>query len=326
VRLLWRKGTPCSPLSCLPPFYSAISSTQATPLLRVRDDGKRKHPGVTLGPSSGERAKSSPPTVILSSTLVSPNPFAVLDTDTQYSPLAYIDVDLKPVEGREWMPARAMLDCGGQGSFINDKFSQNHQLPRESKQFPVSLVLADGSSSRAGAITEYNPILLRTATNEEPFCLDIAPISYDLILGMPWLRLHNPAVRFGSNLMLFDSPYCKENCSHYGKTIPLLPVPHLTSRTKERPVAPLFNRSQLGATELEPPMSPSTPTTPLPPPSFPKPPPTKLAPGGRARGPQVAKGGARRQKGASTPTPTLTLTPIPTKSTPRSGARGPRYQ
>jgi len=176
--------------------YPAISSTQATLIFRARGDGKRKHSGVTLGPSLGERAKSSPPTVILSSTLASPNPFVALHTDTQYSPLAYIDVDLKPVEGGEWMPARAMLDCGGQGSFINDKLSQDYRLPRESKQFPVSLVLGDGSSSQTEAITEYNPVLLRTTTNEEPFCLKVAPISYDLILGMPWLRLHNPAVRF----------------------------------------------------------------------------------------------------------------------------------
>jgi len=246
-----------------------------------------------LGPSLGERAKSSPSTVILSSTLASPNPFAALDTDTQYSPLAYIDVDLKLVEGGEWMPARAMLDCGGHGSFINDKLSQDYRLPHKSKQFPVSLVLADGSSSQTGAITEYNPVLLRTATNEEPFCLDVAPISYDLILGMPWLRLHNPAVRFGSNLMLFDSPYCKENCSHYGKTIPLLPVPHLTSRTREQPVTPVLNRSQLVATGPESPLSPApstisplppfTPTTPPLPPSFSMSPPTKSAPGGGAQ-------------------------------------------
>ena len=251
---------------------------------------------MTLGPSLGERANSSTPTVALSSTLTSLNPFSALDTDTQYSPLAYIDVDLKPVEGGEWMPARVMLDCGGQGSFINDKLSQDYQLRRESKQFPVSLVLADGSSSRTAAIIEYNPVLLRTVTDEEHFCLDIAPISYDLILGMPWLRLHHPAVRFGSNLMLFDSPYCKENCSHYGKTIPLLPVPHLTSRAEERPVTQVPNReSQLAATGPEspqppvtstiPPLPPFTPTIPPLPPSFPTPPPTKLAPRGGARGP-----------------------------------------
>jgi len=88
--------------------------------------------------------------------------------------------------------------------------------------------------------------------------------------------------------MLFDSPYCKENCSHYSKTIPLLPVPHLTSSAEERPVAPLPNQSQLATTRPEPPQPPFTPTIPLLPPSFPTSPPTKLVPRGGARGPQVS--------------------------------------
>jgi hypothetical protein len=130
-----------------------------------------------------------------------------------------------------------MVDCGGQGSFINDKLSQDYQLPRQSKQFPVSLVFTDGFSSHTGAITQYNPVLLRTANNEEPLGLDIAPVSHDVILGMPWLWLHNPAIRFRSNLMLFDSPYCRENCNHYSQTIPMRPVPHLTLPARKRPVA-----------------------------------------------------------------------------------------
>ena len=300
---------------------------------------------MTLGPSSGERAKSSPPTVILSSTLAFSNRFAALDTNTQYSPLAYIDVDLKSAKGGEWMPARAMLDCGGQGSFINDKLSRDYRLPRESKQFPVSLVLADGSCSQTGAITEYNPILLRTATNEEPFCLDVTPISYDLILGMPWLRLHNPAVRFSSNLMLFNSPYCKENCSHYGKTIPLLPVPHLTMRTKERPVAQLPNRSQLVATGWKPPLPPVASATPplplhasmippLPPfttttppqlPSLSTLPPTKSAPGGGARGPQVSVIGGSCLRHGLQPSRSAALLHVLRASFHRTGFRLPYH-
>jgi len=53
---------------------------------------------VTLGPSLSEHLKSSPPPhVALSSTIATPNPFTALDTESQYSPLAYIDVDIKPV-------------------------------------------------------------------------------------------------------------------------------------------------------------------------------------------------------------------------------------
>jgi hypothetical protein len=104
-----------------------------------------------------------------------------------------------------------MVDCGGQGSFINDKLSQSCQLPRLPKQPPVSLVLADGSLSQAGYITHYNPIVLRTAGNEELLGLDITPTSHDIILGMPWLKKHDPAVRFGSNYLTLDSPFCQKN-------------------------------------------------------------------------------------------------------------------
>jgi hypothetical protein len=181
-----------------------------------------------LGPSLGERLRSSPPPqVALGSTIATPNPFTALDIEPQYSPLAYIDVDIKPVDTGEWRPARAMIDCGGQGSFINAKLSQNYQLPLQSKPFPISLILADGSPSQTGSIVQYNPLLLRAAGNEERLSLDVAPISHDIILGMPWLRRHDPSIRFGSNQILFDSPYCERNCNHFGKTIPLHPVPPL---------------------------------------------------------------------------------------------------
>ena len=141
---------------------------------------------MTLGPSLGERLKSSPPPhVALGSTIATPKPFAALDTEPQYSPLAYIDVDIKPVDAGEWRSARAMIDCGGQGSFINAKLSQNYQLPLQPKPFPISLVLADGSPSQTGSIIQYNPLLIRTTGNEELLSVDVAPISHDIILGMP---------------------------------------------------------------------------------------------------------------------------------------------
>ena len=164
---------------------------------------------MTLGPSLGEISKFSPPSsVVLSSAFTSPNPFAPLSYEPEYSPLAYIDIDIKSADSEEWKSARAMVDCGGQGSFINDNLSQSYQLPRLPKQHPVSLVLADGAPSRAGHITHYNPLVLRTAGNEELLGLDIAPTSHDIILGMPWLKKHDPAIRFGSNHLTFDSPYC----------------------------------------------------------------------------------------------------------------------
>ena len=182
----------------------------------------------------------------------SSNPFAPLSLEPEYSPLAYIDVDVKSADSEEWKSARAMVDCGGQGSFINDKLSQSYQLPRLLKQQPVSLVLADGSPSQAGHITHYNPLVLRTAGNEESLGLDIAPTSHDIILGMPWLKKHDPAIRFGSNHLTFDSSYCQKNCAHYGQTIPLHQAPHIASPTAP-PLGEEKRNERDGSTKVLPP-------------------------------------------------------------------------
>ena len=135
-------------------------------------------------------------------------------------------MELKPTGTEDWVATRAMIDCGGQGSFINEKFSHYHRLPSRIKTHPVSLVLADGSQSQAGNITQYNPLSLRTAGNEEPLSLDVAPMTHDVILGMPWLRKHDPAIRFGRRTLTFDSPFCEQHCGHYGETLPLHISPH----------------------------------------------------------------------------------------------------
>ena len=179
---------------------------------------------MTLGPSLG--GASCPPQV---ANLSTPNQFALLAPPPEYSPLAHIDMDLKPAEGTDWVLARAMIDCGGQGSFINNKFSHRYRVPQFPKNHPISLVLADGSQSQVGHITHYNPLVLRTAGHKELIGLDVAPTAHDIILGMPWLKKHDPTVRFGRQTLTFDSPFCQQNCAHYGHTIPLHAAPHATT-------------------------------------------------------------------------------------------------
>src|SRR5277367_3312579 len=113
-----------------------------------------------------------------------------------------------------------MIDCGGQGSFINNDFSQQYQLPCRPKSFPVSLILADGSQPQAGPLTQYNPVLLRTAGNEELLGLDIAPTSHDIILGMPWLKKHDQAIRFGRQELTFDSPFVSDTVAITARPYP----------------------------------------------------------------------------------------------------------
>lgn len=57
---------------------------------------------------------------------------------------------------------------------------------------------------------------------------------YLIILGIPWLKLHDPELKFGKETMLFDSDYCQK---HYN--IPLKP-----SRVRAVPDVPPKDRPE----------------------------------------------------------------------------------
>jgi hypothetical protein len=130
-------------------------------------------------------------------------------------------VDVREPESKEWITTRALLDSGGQGSFINDNLSTRYQLPRLTKPHPISLILANGRPSKGGNINHYTPLMLRVADHEEEISLDIAPTIHHIVLGMPWLEKHDPEIRYGRRTLTFDSRFCRDNCAHFGKTVPL---------------------------------------------------------------------------------------------------------
>jgi len=45
------------------------------------------------------------------------------------------------------------------------------------------------------------------------------PGHYRIVLGMPWLRLHDGAVRFPSNTVTFRSQYCITHCHDASVTV-----------------------------------------------------------------------------------------------------------
>ena len=147
-------------------------------------------------------------------------------SEPEYGPLGYLDVDIGSLESSEWISTRALIDSGGQGSFINDKLVKRYsQFPRLAKSTPVSLVLADGRPSKGGDLTQYSPLILRIAGNEEEIGLDIAPTTHHVVLGTPWLRKHDPAISYSRSTITFNSSYCQNHCKHYNKILPLHPDP-----------------------------------------------------------------------------------------------------
>lgn len=55
-----------------------------------------------------------------------------------------MDIDLKAAGSEDWISTREMVECGGQGSSINDTLSQTYQRQRLPKPHHITLVLANG--------------------------------------------------------------------------------------------------------------------------------------------------------------------------------------
>jgi len=147
------------------------------------------------------------------------------ETVPEYETLHYIDVDLKDCDNGEWVSTRALLDSGSQGNCVNREVSEGYLTTRNVKPKSITMIMADGNQSPAGPITHYNPVALRIAGHEEHLGLDIASLSHEIILGMPWHKKHDPLINYLNDQLTFLSQFCCHNCILYGKTVPLYPNP-----------------------------------------------------------------------------------------------------
>ena len=118
-----------------------------------------------------------------------------------------------------------MADCGATASFIDSLFAQLHGLKLIPLQHPRDLTVADGKIISSGAITHTVRIALALGgTHHEVLKLFITTLGqYPVVLGLPWLRKHDPRIHSSENIVTFDSKYCLEHCittsSHQAMTI-----------------------------------------------------------------------------------------------------------
>jgi len=66
-----------------------------------------------------------------------------------------MNIDTKIIDGKEIVETKALIDCGAQGTFMDERFAKKHQLPLLwlKKEIPVSNV--DETLNRNGPIKQY---------------------------------------------------------------------------------------------------------------------------------------------------------------------------
>ncbi|XP_045863857.1 LOW QUALITY PROTEIN: retrotransposon-like protein 1 [Meles meles] len=109
---------------------------------------------------------------------------------------------------------QALVDSGAGGSFMDEKFAQEHYVELYEKPHPKMVQGVDGSLIGDEPVWLYTePLVCIHQNHQESIEFDIVPSpNFSVILGINWLRLHTPEVDWIQGRCTFHSPYCLQKC------------------------------------------------------------------------------------------------------------------
>src|SRR5271170_3411715 len=104
--------------------------------------------------------------------------------------------------------ARVLLDSGATTNFISKGFARNFEKFKLKQ--PETLNVIDGTEISSGKITHIVEDRFDLATHSEILAFRIVELKdYDLVLGIPWLRLHNPVIDWKEGRVMFTPEACR---------------------------------------------------------------------------------------------------------------------
>ena len=102
-----------------------------------------------------------------------------------------------------------MIDSRTSSQFINLDFALGLNLALDKKTTPEDLVLADGVCSKVGQITHTYTLKLMIDQYLETLTFHVTKLAgWNLIVGKPWLKGHNPTINWTMNLVAFTFGFC----------------------------------------------------------------------------------------------------------------------
>ncbi|KAL0164214.1 hypothetical protein M9458_039967, partial [Cirrhinus mrigala] len=109
----------------------------------------------------------------------------------------------------------ALIDSGAAGNFIDKDFVKINRLPILSCSSPVAVAALDGrplGTGRVNHITQDLTLRLEPGHLETIRFFVISSPQTPLILGYPWLHLHEPTISWARGTITHWSPYCQQHC------------------------------------------------------------------------------------------------------------------
>jgi len=142
------------------------------------------------------------------------NYYAALNyTETLDNDKDHIMVKIQLHGDRESVTINAMIDSGATEAFIDREVCNKHGIKMIKAKNPREIYLADGKPSAMGPVTHMTKVPMDISSHRELATFQVANLqNHEVILGMPWLREHNPTIDWNDKRITFNSERCTTWC------------------------------------------------------------------------------------------------------------------
>ena len=141
--------------------------------------------------------------------------------------------------GNAEVSINAMIDSAVTEDFIDKTICDKYPIPTLLAEKPREIYLPDGNLSEMGPITHIAKIPIEIGSHREIATVQVANLqNHEIILGLPWLKGHNPKIDWENENIIFDSERCITWCLDKSATIyagpeTQAPEENLTTRLSE---------------------------------------------------------------------------------------------
>jgi hypothetical protein len=114
------------------------------------------------------------------------------------------------------VPTYAMTDSGAEGvCFVDKNWATSKGFKLEPMKRHMPLLNFNGDGEESATVTHFMVANLRLHDHldKKAFLFATRLSRYPIILGLPWLKLHDPELSFGKETMLFNSKFCQMYCN-----------------------------------------------------------------------------------------------------------------
>jgi hypothetical protein len=109
--------------------------------------------------------------------------------------------------------AKALLDSGTEGIYINANYVKKHRFPLQDLKTPIYPRNVDGTPNKNSAIRHTAILWMEMGDNhrERIMFLVTDTGNHNILLGMDWLKAHNPNIDWAKNIIHMDQcpPLCQ---------------------------------------------------------------------------------------------------------------------